>query len=39
MIDDVIRQLRSFDDKHLAERLKTDPVELQKLVSRYFYCG
>lgn len=39
MIDDVIRQLRSFDDKNLAERLKSDPIELQKLVSRYFYCG
>lgn len=39
MIDDVIRQLRDFDDKDLAKRLKTDPVELQKLVNRYFYCG
>lgn len=39
MIDGVIRQLKEFDDKELASRLQTDPIGLQKLVSRYFYCG
>ncbi len=39
MIDSTIRQLKNFDDKNLAARLQTDPVELQALVGRYFYCG
>lgn len=39
MIDDLISQLKAFDDKTLAARVKSDPVELQKLVNRYFYCG
>lgn len=39
MIDSTIRQLKDFDDKNLAARLQTDPVELQTLVGRYFYCG
>lgn len=39
MIDSTIRQLKDFDDKNLAARLQTDPVELQALVGRYFYCG
>lgn len=39
MIDSTICQLKDFDDKNLAARLQTDPVELQTLVGRYFYCG
>lgn len=39
MIDSTIRQLKDFDDKNLSSRLQSDPIELQKLVSRYFYCG
>ena len=39
MIDSLIAALRSFDDKNLAAQLKSDPIELQKLVNRFFYCG
>ena len=39
MLDDLISQLKAFDDKMLAARVNADPIELQKLVNRYFYCG
>ncbi|MDE5903931.1 MAG: glutamine synthetase, partial [Duncaniella sp.] len=39
MLDDLISQLKAFDDKTLASRVNSDPIELQKLVNRYFYCG
>ena len=39
MIDDQIKQLRAFEDKDLAGRLNADPVEMQRIVNRYFYCG
>lgn len=39
MIDDVIKKLSDFDDKHLAEFLHDNPEQMQALVNRYFYCG
>lgn len=39
MIDDTIKRLSAFDDKHLAEFLKDNPEQMQKLVNEYFYCG
>lgn len=39
MIDSVIKMLKSFDDKQLAKLVNSDPLELQNLVNRYFYCG
>lgn len=39
MIDDTIKRLSDFDDKHLAEFLQNNPEQMQELVNKYFYCG
>ncbi len=39
MIDDTVKRLNAFDDKHLAEYLHDNPEQMQELVNKYFYCG
>lgn len=39
MIDGIVKDLRSKDDKGLRQRLERDPEELKRLVKEYFYCG
>ncbi|MCM1139080.1 MAG: glutamine synthetase family protein [Muribaculum sp.] len=39
LIDDVIKRLKAFDDKHMAEYLKENPEQMLKIVNEYFYCG
>ncbi len=39
MIDDTVKRLNAFDDKHLAEYLHNNPEQMQELVNKYFYCG
>lgn len=39
LIDDIIKRLSAFDDKHLAEFLKENPEQMLKMVNEYFYCG
>ena len=39
MIDGIIEQLRTFDDKNLRKTIEDYPEEIQKLVTRYFHCG
>ena len=39
MIDETIKRLSAFDDKHLAEFLKDNPEQMQMLVNEYLYCG
>ncbi|MCX6271622.1 MAG: glutamine synthetase family protein [Bacteroidetes bacterium] len=39
MIDDIIRKLKSFDDKDLRSRLGNNKEDILKLVDEYFHCG
>jgi len=39
MIDGLVADLKSFDDKNLSEKLFGDGDALQKLVDKYFHCG
>ena len=39
MIDDLIKQLKSFDDKNIRKAIEKDPSIMAKLVHEYFYCG
>lgn len=39
MIDDIIKQLKSFDDSHIREDIEKNPEIMEKLVHEYFYCG
>ena len=39
MIDGIIRQLRSFDDRTLRRDIENNHDEIKKLVSAYFHCG
>ncbi|MDH6358639.1 glutamine synthetase family protein [Parabacteroides sp. PF5-9] len=39
MIDDIIRQLSSYQDESLRNDLQSNPEEMMNLVNRYFHCG
>ena len=39
MIDGIIAQLQTFDDKTLRKNIENYPEEIQKLVNQYFHCG
>lgn len=39
MIDGIIRQLRSFDDRTLRRDIEGDPEATEKMVERFFHCG
>jgi len=39
MIDGVIKQLRSYDDRTLRHDVALHPEEIAKLVRKYFHCG
>jgi glutamine synthetase len=39
MIDDIIRKLKSFDDKGLIHRIGNNKEEVLALVNQYFNCG
>ena len=39
IIDGVIKQLKSYDDKHLRETVKHNEKEVIKLVNRFLHCG
>ncbi len=39
MIDDIIKQLKSFDDRKIREQIVKDPSVMTKMVKEYFYCG
>lgn len=39
MIDGIIKQLKSYDDKNLIERAKSDPELMSEIVKQYFHCG
>ena len=39
MIDGIISQLRSFDDRTLRRDIQKKPAEVARLVKEFFYCG
>ena len=39
MIDDIIHQLRAFNDRSLRRHADHSPEAIQKLVEEYFHCG
>lgn len=39
MIDGVVRQLRSYNDRTLRHDVALHPEEIAKLVHKYFQCG
>lgn len=38
-IDDIIKQLKSFNDLHIREDIAKDPEIMSRMVREYFYCG
>ncbi len=39
MIDDIVKQLKSFKDEHIRREIEKDPSIMNRLVEEYFYCG
>ena len=39
LIDGVISKLESYNDKHLRQEIKENPVQMMELVKRYYHCG
>ncbi|MBR1626747.1 MAG: glutamine synthetase [Bacteroidales bacterium] len=39
LIDGLIKELKSFDDRTLRQDIENNPEEIKKLVRKYFYCG
>ena len=39
IIDDIIRQLKSFNDQHIREEIANNPPKMAEMVDTYFYCG
>ena len=39
MIDDIIKQLKSFDDRKIREQIVKKPELMAQMVKEYFYCG
>lgn len=39
MIDDLIKQLKSYNDQNIREEIKKHPEKMLELVHDYFHCG
>lgn len=39
MIDDIVKQLKSFDDADIRQRIEKNPELMLETVHKYFYCG
>ena len=39
LIDDLIKQLKAFNDEHIREEIAKNPHLMMELVNRYFHCG
>ena len=39
LIDDIIKQLKSFDDRKIREQIVKKPELMAQMVKEYFYCG
>ncbi len=38
MIDDIIKQLKSFKDQNIREEIKQNPEKMMELVEQFFHC-
>lgn len=39
MIDDIVKQLKAFNDQNIRKEIEKDPDLMLKMVQEYFYCG
>ena len=39
MIDDIIKELKSFNDLKIRDEIKANPTKMMELVNQYFHCG
>lgn len=39
MIDDIVKQLKSFNDKNIRQEIKEQPEKMMEMVNKYFHCG
>ena len=39
MIDDIIKMLKSYQDKNIREEIAKNPDKMLELVHNYFHCG
>ena len=39
VIDNVVKQLKAFNDKDLSEKLYNKPDEISRLVSQFLHCS
>ena len=39
MINDIVKQLKSFNDRNIREEIKTHPEKMMDMVREYFHCG
>ena len=39
MIDGIIKQLRSFNDRTLRQEIEGKEMMMEQLVRQYFHCG
>ena len=39
MIDDIVKRLKSFNDKNIRKEIEKKPELMEKMVFDYFYCG
>jgi glutamine synthetase len=39
MIDDIIKELKSFNDLKIRDEIKANPSKMMELVNQYFHCG
>ena len=39
MIDDIVKRLKSFNDKNIRKEIEKKPALMEKMVFDYFYCG
>jgi len=39
MIDDIVKQLKSFNDQNIRKEIEKDPAVMDRMVAEHFYCG
>lgn len=39
MIDDIVKQLKSYNDQNIRKEIEKDPSVMDRLVAEHFYCG
>ncbi|MDR0363601.1 MAG: glutamine synthetase family protein [Bacteroidales bacterium] len=39
MIDDIVKQLKAFNDKNIRQEIKDNPDKMMEMVHEFFHCG